>query len=105
MYSQLLGLAGGVALVAAVLALWRRSLLAIVRILAVQGLAIAAVALLLGIHHREVAELIVAAGVLVLKVAVIPMVLSRVVRDARTGATRNRRSTPRPRSSRQRYSP
>jgi len=82
MYSQLLGLAGGVALVAAVLALWRRSLLAIVRILAVQGLAIAAVALLLGIHHHEVAELIVAGGVLVLKVGVIPTVLSRVVRDS-----------------------
>lgn len=82
LYTELLGLAGGFALVAAVLVLWRRSLLAIVRILAFQGLAIAAVAVLLGIHHQDVAELIVAGGIVLLKVGVIPTVLTRVVRDA-----------------------
>jgi hydrogenase-4 component E len=80
-YTQLLGLAGGVALVAAALALWRWSLVAIVRILAVQGVALAAVALLLGLHHDEAPELIVALGILVLKVGVIPAVLLRVVHD------------------------
>lgn len=82
MYAQLLALAGGVALIAAVLALWRRSLLAIVRTLAAQGLALAAVALLLGIHHDEPAELVVAVGTIVLKVGVVPAVLARIVRDA-----------------------
>lgn len=81
-YAQLLDLAAGVALVAAVLALWRRSLLAIVRILAIQGVAIAAVAFLLGLHRDEPSALALAAVMLALKAGIIPAVLARVVRDA-----------------------
>ena len=81
-YRQLLGLAAGVMIVAAVLALWRRSLTAIVRILAVQGLAVAAIAAAgrhlppRGQRHRGRADMFV-----VVKVVVIPFVLLRVVRD------------------------
>lgn len=81
-YRQLLDLAVGVALIAAVAALWRRSLRAIVRILAVQGAAIAAVAFLVGSYHSEAAAFAVAVLFVALKVLIIPAVLLRVVRDA-----------------------
>ncbi len=80
-YRQLLGLAAGVMIVAAVLALWRRSLSAIVRILAAQGLALAAIAVLVGAYHHEVSDIAVGGMFVVLKVVVIPAVLLRVVRD------------------------
>ncbi|MCZ7528620.1 MAG: hypothetical protein M5U14_20950 [Acidimicrobiia bacterium] len=78
----MLDLAVGVALIAAVAALWRRSLRAIVRILAVQGAAIAAVAFLVGSYHSEAAAFAVAVLFVALKVLIIPAVLLRVVRDA-----------------------
>ncbi len=81
-YRQLLDLTVGVVLVAAVLALWRRSLRAIVRILAGQGAAVATVALLVGISRGEVGDLVVAGVFVAVKVVVIPAVLLRVVRDA-----------------------
>jgi hydrogenase-4 component E len=81
-YRQLLGVAVGVVLIATVIALWRRSLRAIVRILAAQGAAVAAVALLVGIYRDDPADIAVACLFVGLKVVVIPMVLGRVVRDA-----------------------
>ena len=81
-YRQLLDLAVGVVLVAAVVALWRRSLRAIVRILAAEGAAVATVALLAGIYRGEVGDLVVAGLFVAVKVVIIPAVLLRVVRDA-----------------------
>jgi len=81
-YRQLLDLAVGVVLVAAVLALWRRSLHAIVRVLALQGAAVAAVALLVGVHHSEPRDLAAAGLFAVVKIVVIPSVLWRIVREA-----------------------
>jgi hydrogenase-4 component E len=81
-YRQLLGLAAGVVVLAAVLALWRRSLAANVRILAVQGGAVAALALFVGVDHHEVSTIVVAGLFVVVKVVVIPAVVRGVVRDA-----------------------
>jgi hydrogenase-4 component E len=81
-YRQLLDLAVGVVLVAAVLAVWRRSLPAIVRILALQGAAVAAVALLVGVHHSEPNDLAAAGLYALVKVVVIPGVIWRIVREA-----------------------
>jgi hydrogenase-4 component E len=81
-YSQFLDLAVGVVLVAAMLALWRRSLRAIVRILAVQGAAVATVAVLIGFYRDEPGHVAIGALFIALKVIVIPIVLLRVVRDA-----------------------
>lgn len=78
-YVQLLDLAAGATLVAAVLVLWRRGIAAIVRTLAVQGAAVAAVALLLGVHDRDVEQIAVAGVVFLLKAVVIPAVLLRVI--------------------------
>jgi hydrogenase-4 component E len=81
-FRQLLNLAVGLALVAAVAALWRRSLRAIVRILAVQGAAVAAVAFLVGTYRDESGHLAVGVLFVAVKVVLIPVVVLRVVRDA-----------------------
>jgi hydrogenase-4 component E len=79
LYVQLLDLAAGLVLVCAFVALWRRGLVAIVRALAVQGVALAGVALLLGLHRHDVETIVVAALVFSLKGVVIPRVLLRIV--------------------------
>ena len=78
-YASALGLAASVVLLAAVVTLWRRSVHAIVRALAVQGVALAGVAAVLGLHHHDPGLLFVALLVLAAKAIVIPMLLSRVV--------------------------
>lgn len=85
LFIQLLDLAAGLMLACAFVTLWRRSLVAIVRALAVQGAALAAVPLLLGVHESDVEPIVVAALVLGLKAVVIPRVLLRIVtRSAET---------------------
>lgn len=79
-FVQLLDLAAGLVLVCAFVVLWRRGLVAIVRALTVQGVALAGVALLLGLHEHDAEPVVVAALVLVLKGAVLPGVLLRIVR-------------------------
>lgn len=90
MTGRLLDLAGGGILLAAVLVLWRRELAAIVRLLAVQGALVAAVPALLAVRgagRAATAELLaVAAGTLLLKAAVLPAMLRRVL--ARSGEAR-----------------
>lgn len=76
---RFLELAVGLSLVCGFVALWRRGLVAIIRALAVQGAAVAAVALLLGIHEGHVQALVAAVLLLVLKAIVIPRVLIGVV--------------------------
>ncbi len=78
-FGQLVGLSTGVLLLSAVLLVWRRSLRAQVALLAAQGVALASLILVLGIHE-ESAELVgVACLVLVLKTFVLPGVLTRTV--------------------------
>lgn len=80
--TQLLDVICGGILLTAVLTLWRRDLAAIIRLLVVQGVLIAALALQLGVTEGA-AELYVAAfGVLVLKAVVLPVVLRRVLADS-----------------------
>lgn len=86
MYVQILDLICGGLLLSAVVMLWRRELAAIVRLLAVQGVLLAALAALLGAREGSGELYAVAAGVLVLKAVVLPGVLRRVLRD--TGEAR-----------------
>jgi hydrogenase-4 component E len=79
-FAQLIDLTAGLALVCAFVVLWRRGLVAIVRALTVQGVAVAAVALLLGVHERDPEPVAVAALVLLLKGIVLPRVLLRIIR-------------------------
>jgi hydrogenase-4 component E len=80
-YVEGLNLVCGGLLLSAVLILWRRELAALVRLLAVQGVLVAALAALLGAHERSTELLLVAAGVLILKAVMLPAVLRRVLRD------------------------
>ena len=80
LFVQLLDLAVGLVLLCAFVVLWRRGLVAIVRALTVQGVALAAVALVLGVHEHDVEPIVVAALVLLLKGVVLPGVLLRIVR-------------------------
>ncbi|HEY5555263.1 MAG TPA: hypothetical protein VIK43_10100, partial [Cellulomonas sp.] len=81
-FVQMLDLVCGGLLLSGVLMLWRRELVAIVRLLVVQGVLLAALAVLLGVREQSVELYLVAVGVLVLKAVVLPGVLHRVLRDS-----------------------
>jgi len=82
MYVQLLDLVCGGVLLTTVLALWRRELAAIVRLLVAQGVLIAALAALLGAREYSGELYLAALGVLVLKAFVLPAVLRRVLAES-----------------------
>ncbi len=89
-FASLLEIAAGLVIVCAVVTLWRRSLSAIVKTLAVQGVALGAVALILGLHQHDGVLVGVACLIIAAKGAVIPTLLARVLaRDPRS-----RESTP-----------
>ncbi|MGV9661853.1 hypothetical protein ACWDUL_02300 [Nocardia niigatensis] len=76
-YVSMLDLAAGGLVLAAVFVVWRRDLGAIVRLLAVQGIALAAIPLVQGAHHSEIASLVVGLVVLALRGVVLPLLLGR----------------------------
>jgi hydrogenase-4 component E len=78
-YAQLIGLFGGVLLLCAVLIVWRRSISTEVRLLAVQGGALAGLVTVLGVHEGSAELLVVAGIVLTLKAVVLPGLLARAV--------------------------
>ncbi|MCB2175059.1 MAG: hypothetical protein KQH57_04585 [Actinomycetales bacterium] len=78
--TQLLALSTGALLLTAALLVWRRSLAAAARLLAVQGVALAALVVSIAAAERDAELLGVAAVVLALKGVVIPLVLGRGVR-------------------------
>jgi hydrogenase-4 component E len=80
--------AGGLTL-ASVLIVWRRDLRAIVRLLAWQGLALAAIPILRGIHDGDTALIVVGIAVLALRSAALPWLLVRAI-----GAEQQREATP-----------
>jgi hydrogenase-4 component E len=59
--------------------LWRRSLRAIVRTLAVQGMALGVVAIVLGVHRRDVVLIVVGCLVVLAKGLAIPTLVRRVL--------------------------
>jgi len=78
-YAGLLDLAAGGFLLTAVLIVWRRELRAIVRLLAWQGMALAAIPLVEGIHQQDGAIITVGVVVLLLKALGLPVLLGRAV--------------------------
>jgi hydrogenase-4 component E len=78
-YTNALELAAGAFLLSAVLIVWRRDLAAIVRLLALQGLALAALPLVQAVQNRDVALATVGIVVIGLRVAVLPWLLARAV--------------------------
>jgi hydrogenase-4 component E len=79
-FVQLLDLAVGVVLVASFSALWLRKLVSVTRMLAVQGFALAAVAVVIGLYEHERELVAVAAIDAVLRGVVLPGLIMRAVR-------------------------
>jgi hydrogenase-4 component E len=80
-YASALGLEAAAVLLCAVVTLWRRSLRGIVRALAIQGLALACVAIVVGLHQHDAGLVVVGLLVLAAKAVVVPMLIARVVRS------------------------
>lgn len=76
---QALHLAAGVFLLTAVGVLWRRQLHAKIRLLVVQGAALAALVGVIGVQHRDLELLLVAVGLAVLRAGVLPAVVRRAL--------------------------
>ncbi|CAL2068667.1 MULTISPECIES: hypothetical protein [Streptomyces] len=79
LYTRLLDLACGVFLLAAVLVLWRRELAAIIRVFALQGVALAALAVLLGAHEGRWDLVGVGLGVGLLRAGLLPYLMRRAL--------------------------
>ncbi len=88
-YASVLDLAAGAFLLAGVLIAWRRDLPAIVRMLAWQGVALAVIPLIEGIHSRDAALIVVAVAVVALRAVLLPWLLTRAL-----SAEDGRESTP-----------
>jgi hydrogenase-4 component E len=86
LFTQLLATTTGLLLVTAILQVWRQSLPASIRLLAVQGAALAGLVAILGIREGSSEVLAVALLVLGMKAAAIPWALSRTA--SATGAIR-----------------
>ncbi|MEA5457109.1 hypothetical protein SPF06_20510 [Sinomonas sp. JGH33] len=82
LYVQLLDLAGGALLLTAVVILWRRRLTAIVRVFAVQGLALSLLVGVLAAHENDPTLGGIAVGLLVLRAGVLPWLLRRALAAA-----------------------
>jgi hydrogenase-4 component E len=77
LFSQLIGLCAGVLLLTGVLLVWRRTKSGSIRLLALQGIALATLVAMIGIHRANIETLAVALLVLMLKGVVLPMLLTR----------------------------
>ncbi len=80
--TQLLNIAAGAFLFAAVLILWRRELSSIIDIFALQGVALAAMVAVIGSSTGSVELLVVAAALLVVRAGVLPWFLRRALAHA-----------------------
>ncbi|BBZ47071.1 hypothetical protein [Mycobacterium parmense] len=76
-FAVLVDLAAGGLILSAVLIVWRRDLSAIIRLLAWQGVALAAIPILRGLHDTDHALIGVGLAVVVLRTAVLPRALAR----------------------------
>ena len=81
-YETWLELAVSWLLLSAVLVVWRRELAALIRLLTVQGLALAAIPAIRGWHTRDWTLLGVAIGVAVLRAGILPALLRRLAHRA-----------------------
>lgn len=79
-FVNMLDLAAGGVLLAAVLAVWRRDLSAIVRqLLVIQGIALAAIPIIRGLHDQDRALIAVGVGVLAVRAFLLPWLLARAL--------------------------
>ncbi len=90
-YANVISLAAGALLLAAVLIVWRRELRSMLRLLAWQGVALAVVPLAEGVHRADGVLIAVGVAVLFLRSVVLPLLMGRALRLEPSGS---RESTP-----------
>ena len=88
MYGQLLDLTAGALLLTAVLILWRSELAVIVRVFAVQGVALGALVAVLAAQQNTVELWASAAGIVILRAGLLPALLRRALKQAARRETR-----------------
>ena len=91
LFAQLIALTSGLLLISGVLIVWRRTLMSDVRLLAMQGLALAGLAFVIAIDEGAFELIGVALLVAVLKGVVMPLLLLRAV--AKSGGLREEQPT------------
>ena len=84
-YATLLDLAAGALLVSAVLIVWMRGFTAIIRTLALQGAALAAIPVISGVRQGDSALIAVGVALLLLRAVILPWLLARAVGAEREG--------------------
>lgn len=77
LFPQLIGLCAGTLLLTSALMVWRHSLLASIRLLAVQGFGVAALVAVIGVAEGETELIIVSVLILAVKGFALPLVLAR----------------------------
>lgn len=80
-FVQLLDLAAGVVLVTSFTALWLRRLSTVVRVVALQGVAVGLVALVIGIYSHETELVAISPIVVILRGIVLPGMINRAIRS------------------------
>jgi hydrogenase-4 component E len=89
-YRILLDLAAGLFLLCAIGVLWRRQIAAAIRLFGVQGLALAAIVAIIGVHERSLELVLVAAGLAALRAGVLPWLAHRALGDSPAEARETR---------------
>jgi hydrogenase-4 component E len=89
-YPLYLDLAAGLFLLTAVGVLWRHQLSAMIRLFALQGVALAAIVTILGLHQYSLELILVAGGLGVLRAAVLPYLAWRALGDSPAEARETR---------------
>jgi hydrogenase-4 component E len=78
-FAGVIDLAAGALVLAAVLAVWRRDVRSIVRLLAWQGAALAAIPIIRGVQEDDATLIGIGAAIVVLRVVLLPWLLARAV--------------------------
>jgi hydrogenase-4 component E len=89
-YRILLDLAAGLFLLCAIGVLWRRQITAAIRLFGVQGLALAVIVAIIGVHERSLELVLVAAGLAALRAGVLPWLARRALGDSSAEARETR---------------
>ena len=90
-FASVIDLAAGALVLAAVLVVWRRDLRSIIRLLAWQGAALAAIPAIRGIHEHDATLMVVGAAIALLRAVLLPWLLNRALGAEQRG---QREATP-----------
>jgi len=90
-FASVIDLAAGALVLAAVLIVWRRDLRSIIRLLAWQGAALAAIPAIRGIHEHDATLMVVGAAIALLRAVLLPWLLNRTLGAEQRG---QREATP-----------